>query len=68
MALVSRWDPRKAQSNLRKHRACFEGAAAVFAEALSVTVVDPRHSSPEEQRFVTMGGFDEPETSRCGTL
>ena len=39
------WDPRKARSNLRKHRVSFEEAA---------TGADPDHSVTED-RFVTFG-------------
>jgi hypothetical protein len=30
------WDPKKAESNLRKHRVSFEEAVTIFAEPLSV--------------------------------
>ncbi len=35
------WDPRKAESNLKKHRASFEEATTVFADPLAVIVEDP---------------------------
>ena len=31
------WDPRKAESNLRKHRVSFEEAMTVFEDELAVT-------------------------------
>jgi uncharacterized DUF497 family protein len=48
------WDPRKAWSNLRKHKISFEEAATVFDDALSVTKPDPDHSITEN-RFLTLG-------------
>ncbi len=48
------WDPKKAATNLRKHKVAFEEAATVFRDGLSVTGSDPDHSSGE-RRFVTFG-------------
>jgi len=48
------WDPRKALSNLRKHKVSFEEAATVFDDRLSVTKPDPDHSIAE-RRFLTIG-------------
>ncbi|MCX7012337.1 MAG: BrnT family toxin [Candidatus Sumerlaeota bacterium] len=48
------WDPRKASVNLAKHGVAFEEAAAIFSDPLSVTILDPDHSSTEE-RFVDLG-------------
>jgi len=48
------WDPRKAESNLRKHRVSFAEAATVLRDPLSATVPDPDHSS-EEERYLTVG-------------
>ncbi|MBN1411664.1 MAG: BrnT family toxin [Spirochaetales bacterium] len=55
MGLVFEWDEDKAESNLKKHEVSFEEAATVFGDPLSVTIVDPVHSKPEEHRFITMG-------------
>jgi uncharacterized DUF497 family protein len=41
-----RWDPNKAERNLRKHGVSFEEASTVFG--------DPDHSV-QEMRFLTMG-------------
>lgn len=30
MALLFEWDPKKAQSNLVKHKISFEGASSIF--------------------------------------
>jgi uncharacterized protein len=49
-----RWDPRKAISNLRKHKVSFEEADSVFDDPLSFTNLDPDHSI-EERRFITIG-------------
>jgi uncharacterized protein len=48
------WDPAKARSNLRKHKASFDEAATALKDPLSATGCDPDHSVGEE-RFVTFG-------------
>jgi hypothetical protein len=48
------WDPRKDQSNRRKHRVGFAEASTVFGDPLSITIPDPDHSAGEE-RFVIIG-------------
>ncbi len=48
------WDPKKATSNLGKHKVSFNEAATVFEDPLSFTVPDPDHSE-EEQRLITIG-------------
>lgn len=48
------WDPRKADSNLKKHGVSFQEAASVLGGALSITYPDPDHSV-REQRFITVG-------------
>ena len=55
------WDPEKAGSNLSNHGVCFEEAATIFVDALSVTGHDPDHSVGES-RLVTFG------TSSAGRL
>lgn len=54
MSLSFEWDKRKASSNARKHGVPFEEASTVFADGLSLTILDPAHSE-EEDRFVTIG-------------
>ncbi len=54
MPLTFEWDERKAQQNIQKHKVSFEEAVTVFADPLSLTILDPLHSE-EEDRFVTMG-------------
>ena len=48
------WDPKKANTNLRKHGVSFEEAVTVFRDILSATGHDPDHSI-DEDRFVTFG-------------
>jgi uncharacterized DUF497 family protein len=48
------WDPKKARSNLRKHRVSFEEAAAALNDPMSATGADPDHSMTED-RYVTFG-------------
>ena len=55
MALIFEWDKRKAKSNLSKHGVSFEEASTVFGDPLTLTIVDPVHSSRDEERFVTIG-------------
>jgi uncharacterized protein len=54
MELEFEWDPEKAEANERKHGVGFPEAASAFADPLSITVTDPRHSI-EEERFVLFG-------------
>jgi hypothetical protein len=46
------WDPKKAQSNVKKHAVEFSLAATVLSDPLAITIEDKRH---DEQRFVTVG-------------
>ena len=48
------WDPKKAATNLRKHKVSFSEAATIFSDMLSVTMPDPDHSHDEE-RSITVG-------------
>ena len=52
--LAFTWNPTKAASNLIKHGVAFDRAAAVFADALALTVFDTEHSDFEE-RWFTLG-------------
>ena len=49
-----RWDPRKAATNLQKHRVDFHEAATVFDDILSMTFPDAEHSAAED-RSITLG-------------
>jgi len=55
------WDPRKADSNQKKHGVSFQEAASVLGDTLSITYPDPDHSA-KERRFITVG------TSRLGRV
>lgn len=57
MPLTFRWNPEKAQANLRKHRVSFAEAVAAFMDPLSVTISDPDHSY-DEDRFILLGISD----------
>jgi uncharacterized protein len=48
-----RWDPAKAESNLRKHGIRFSDAEAALFDPSAVTVED--HGAVGEQRFVSVG-------------
>ena len=48
------WDPNKAAANVRKHEVQFSEAAGVFGDDYAITIADDE-SSPDEQRFVTLG-------------
>ena len=48
------WDPKKAKSNLRKHRVSFEEAVLVFSDDLSFTYDDGAHSHAV-RRYATLG-------------
>jgi hypothetical protein len=47
-------DPRKAASNLKKHRVSFTEAMTVFDDPLSSTLPDDQHSA-DESRWITVG-------------
>lgn len=49
-----KWDPKKAEHNLRKHDVDFIEASSVFYAPLSVTYPDPIHSMGEE-RYIIIG-------------
>lgn len=51
------WNPKKAETNFKKHGVSFEEAASVFFDPLSLTVPDPLHSG-EENRFIITGLSD----------
>ncbi len=55
MGIVFDWDSRKAKSDHAKHGVSFEEASTVFGDPLSLTIADPSHARPGEQRFVTIG-------------
>ena len=46
-----RWDPAKADENLRKHGIGFDEAQTIFLDPLMVCVDDPEHSRNENRYF-----------------
>ena len=48
------WNPRKGQTNERKHGVSFHEAATIFGDPLAITFDDPDHSEGES-RFLTFG-------------
>jgi len=48
------WDPKKAETNKRKHGISFHEAATVFGDPLAITFADPDHSL-DEVRYLTFG-------------
>ena len=55
MHLTFEWDQRKATANARMHAVSFEEGATAFADPLSITVDDPDHSTPNDQRYILLG-------------
>jgi uncharacterized protein len=51
------WDPRKAESNFRKHDITFEEAQSVFKDEFSRLIADPDHSR-DENRYILLGFSD----------
>jgi uncharacterized DUF497 family protein len=54
VALIFRWDQRKAKSNLTKHGISFEEASSAFGDPLSITIEDVDHSY-DENRYILLG-------------
>ena len=48
------FDPRKAASNLKKHRVSFKEATTAFADPLSAEFLDDAHTEQEE-RWILIG-------------
>lgn len=54
MGTTFAWDESKALTNAQKHGVSFEEAATVFADPLSLTIVDETHSDVEDH-FIDIG-------------
>lgn len=54
MGYIFEWDPKKTESNARKHRVTFDEASTVFADPLALLMPDPDHSLGEE-RYLLLG-------------
>ena len=52
--MIYEWDPRKAATNLAKHKVSFDEATSVFTDSFALTFDDPDHSL-DEKRFITIG-------------
>ncbi len=48
-----KWDPQKAEANLKAHKVGFPEAATVLEDQFALTREDP--DAKDEQRFVTVG-------------
>lgn len=46
------WDPKKAESNRRKHGIRFANAVSIFMDDFAITIEDDH---PGERRFITIG-------------
>ena len=55
MGISFEWSSTKAIANVEKHGVSFEEASTIFRDPLSLTIDDPDHSEPGEERFVTLG-------------
>ncbi len=53
-SLEFEWEPRKAATNLRKHRVSFAEAKTVFLDEEALLLRDDDHSS-DEDRFTILG-------------
>ena len=54
MGYIFEWDPKKAESNVRKHGVAFDEASTVFGDPLALLMPDPDHSLGEE-RYLVLG-------------
>jgi uncharacterized DUF497 family protein len=54
VAVLFTWDPKKAATNLRKHKVSFDEAKTVFLDPFALTFDDPDHSV-SERRSITIG-------------
>jgi uncharacterized protein len=52
--IIFEWDPRKAESNERKHGISFEEAETAFYDPAARVSYDPDHSQ-EEDRYILLG-------------
>ena len=50
--MVFEWDPKKAETNRRKHQIEFVDAVIVFDDDRGITLVDEH---PTEERYITFG-------------
>jgi uncharacterized protein len=55
MTFIFEYDPRKAAINLRKHGVSFDEAITSFFDTAAISMTDPTHSVPGDERFVNIG-------------
>jgi hypothetical protein len=49
------YDPRKAAINLGKHGVSFDEAITSFFDTSAISMTDPAHSAPGDERLVNIG-------------
>jgi hypothetical protein len=54
LGYIFEWDPKKAESNARKHGVTFDEASTVFGDPLGLLMPDPDHSL-NEGRYLVLG-------------
>jgi hypothetical protein len=52
LGYIFEWDPKKAESNARKHGVTLDEASTVFGDPLALLMPDPDHSFNEERYLV----------------
>jgi uncharacterized protein len=52
------WDPKKAETNQKKHKISFELAVTAFDDPYALIAPDPKHSSSSELREWLIGESD----------
>ena len=55
MKFTFEYDSRKAAINLRKHGVSFDEAITSFFDTSAISMTDPAHSAPGDERFVHIG-------------
>ena len=53
------WDPKKSDSNLKKHGVSFYEAKSVFYDEFTIQFFDDENSLPSEDRFLMLGMSNE---------
>ncbi len=53
--MLFEWDEEKYNTNIKKHGIRFEVAAKVFFDKNRIEKIDTKHSSSEEERYITIG-------------
>ena len=49
------WDPKKAKRVFADHGVDFARITDIFEDSLSLDLIDKKHSSPDENRFIIVG-------------